>query len=46
MIRLLTTVFMLLIVGLLGFIGYIAVWDLPAPAVQVEKVIPDDRFPE
>jgi hypothetical protein len=24
---------------------YLAVWDIPAPRTQVEKVIPSDRFP-
>ncbi len=25
--------------------GVLLTWDIPAPTKQVEKVIPDDRFP-
>ncbi len=24
---------------------FLATWDIPAPTVKVEKVVPDDRFP-
>ncbi|MDJ0936783.1 MAG: hypothetical protein QNJ06_03070 [Kiloniellales bacterium] len=25
--------------------GVLLTWEIPAPTTQVEKVIPDDRFP-
>jgi hypothetical protein len=25
--------------------AFLSTWDIPAPNQQVEKVIPDDRFP-
>ena len=25
--------------------GFLLTWEIPAPTTQVEKVIPDDRFP-
>lgn len=46
MTRLLTMVFVLMTLILLGFIGYLAVWDMPAPSSRVEKIIPNDRFPD
>jgi hypothetical protein len=29
----------------LGGIGYLALWDAPAPAKHIEQTLPDDRFP-
>ena len=40
--------YIVLIVMLLAVVGgavFLATWDIPPPAEQVEKVIPDDRFP-
>ncbi len=35
----------LLFVGLVTGVVFLTTWDIPAPSVQVEKVIPDDKFP-
>jgi hypothetical protein len=35
----------LIVVILIGGAVFLATWDIPAPNQQVEKVIPDDRFP-
>jgi len=35
----------LIVVVLAGGAVFLATWDIPAPNQQVEKVIPDDRFP-
>jgi hypothetical protein len=32
-------------VVLLGGAMFLATWDIPAPTVKVETVIPDDRLP-
>jgi hypothetical protein len=39
--------FVLLVVCALIFGGaaFLATWDIPAPIVKIEKVLPDDRFP-
>ena len=34
-----------IVVVLIGGAVFLATWDIPAPNQQVEKVIPDDRFP-
>lgn len=34
-----------LAVVLVGGIGFLMTWDIPAPAQQVEHVIPDAHFP-
>jgi hypothetical protein len=34
------------IVILLGGGAFLAFWDIPAPSVKVEKVLPDARFPK
>ena len=31
---------------LLGGAAFLALWNPPAPSAQVEKVIPDARFPK
>ena len=28
-----------------GGAAFLATWDIPAPTAQVERVLPDDRFP-
>jgi hypothetical protein len=35
----------LLFVSLITGVVFLTTWDIPAPSVQVEKVIPDDTFP-
>jgi hypothetical protein len=35
----------LLVVVVAGGVGFLAVWDIPAPTAHVEHVIPDARFP-
>ena len=41
------TQFLLVIVVALLVIGgvFVLTWDIPPPLTEVEKVIPDDRFP-
>ena len=34
----------LIAVALVGGVAFLATWDMPAPKVTVEKVIPNDRF--
>ena len=37
---------LVLILGLLVLGGvFVLTWEIPPPSTQVEKVIPDDRFP-
>lgn len=36
----------LVIVVLLGGFGFLAIWEIPAPQQQIEKVLPDERFPK
>ena len=35
----------LLVVVVIGGVGFLMTWDIPAPAQHVERVIPDARFP-
>ncbi len=35
----------LVVVVLVAGAVFLATWDIPAPNQQIEKVIPDDRFP-
>ena len=40
---------LLVIVFVLGLVGgglLLAYWDIPVPTTQVEKVLPDARFPK
>lgn len=30
---------------LLGGAAFLAVWDIPPPTAEVERTLPDDRFP-
>ncbi|MGZ9021027.1 MAG: hypothetical protein ACXW3S_13930 [Rhodoplanes sp.] len=41
MVKVLVIVTLLVVVGGLGFL---ATWDIPAPQAAVEKVVPQDRF--
>ena len=34
-----------IVVVVVGGAVFLSTWDIPAPNQQVEKVIPDDRFP-
>lgn len=34
-----------LVVVITGGVGFLSVWDIPAPTAHVEHVIPDARFP-
>jgi hypothetical protein len=35
----------LLVLVIVGGIGFLMVWDIPAPTQHVERVIPDAKFP-
>ncbi len=35
----------LLLAALAGGGVFLATWDIPAPTTNVEKTLPDDRFP-
>lgn len=35
----------LVLAALAGGIHFLSRWDIPAPSVRVEKVIPDERLP-
>jgi hypothetical protein len=35
----------LLVVVLVGCVGFLMTWNIPAPSAHVERVIPDARFP-
>ena len=43
-----TTLLLLSLVVILVAAGglFIVTWEIPPPTVQVEKVLPDDRFPK
>lgn len=41
--RIVLFVFLLVVAG--GAV-FLATWDIPAPVADVERVIPDDRFPK
>jgi len=43
--RLSVTLIVLLVLLLAGGGVFLAMWKIPAPVANVEKVIPDDRFP-
>jgi hypothetical protein len=34
------------VVAVVGGGAFLAFWDIPAPTVKVEKVLPDARFPK
>jgi len=31
---------------LAGGVAFLAMWEIPAPSTTVQKVLPDDRFPQ
>ena len=37
-------VLVLIAVVVIGGVAFLATWDMPAPKVTTEKVIPNDRF--
>ena len=45
MSKLLLTVVAVIVVIIIGGGAFLMVWNIPAPTVHVEKVIPDARFP-
>ncbi len=45
MMRISTIVMVLLLAGLAGGAVFLATWEIPAPSAPVEKVIPNDQFP-
>jgi hypothetical protein len=38
-------VLIMVFLSLVGGAAFLATWDIPAPVKQVERVLPDDRFP-
>jgi hypothetical protein len=45
MSKLLLTVVAVIVVIIIGGGAFLMVWNIPAPTVRVETVIPDARFP-
>jgi len=43
--RLSFLVLVLILLGLAGIAVFLVTWDIPAPSTQIERVVPDDRFP-
>jgi len=46
MMRISTILMVLLLAGLVGGAIFLATWEIPAPSTPVEKVIPNDQFPD
>jgi hypothetical protein len=44
--KLYLTIFMILALAVAGGGVFLATWDIPPPASSVERVLPDDRFPQ
>ena len=38
-------VILVVLAVIVGGAVFLATWDIPAPVAEVERVIPDDRFP-
>ena len=38
-------ILILLLLGLGGGAAFLATWEIPAPVSNVEKVLPNDKFP-
>ncbi len=38
-------IFLLVAIIVIGGGAFLVTWDIPAPQHDVEKVLPDDRFP-
>jgi hypothetical protein len=45
MIKIAHLFIVLLLAGLIGGVVFLTTLNIPAPSSQVEKVIPDDKFP-
>ncbi len=45
MMRISTIMMVLIMAGLVGGAVFLATWEIPAPSAPVEKVMPDDQFP-
>ncbi len=45
MIKLLRILTILIVVTVLGGLGFFTFWDIPAPSKTVVKIIPDTQFP-
>ncbi|HTH98985.1 MAG TPA: hypothetical protein VL574_16330 [Stellaceae bacterium] len=43
--KLLLVLVALILVTIVGGVGYLAFANVPAPSTAVHKVLPDDRFP-
>ena len=43
--RMPVVILVLVLVAVAGGAGMLATWDIPAPVNNVEKVLPDERFP-
>jgi hypothetical protein len=39
-------VFLLVVIVIVGAVLFLSTWDIPAPSVEVEKVILNDKFPK
>ena len=37
--------FILFVIAIAGGVVFLATWDIPPPVQEVEKVLPNDRFP-
>lgn len=44
--KLSTLVFVLVVAILVGGGAFLATWDIPAPVNNVERTIPNDKFPK
>ncbi len=38
-------VFFVILLLIVGGMGFLATWDMPPPSTKIEKVLPNDRFP-
>jgi hypothetical protein len=45
MSRILSLLFVVILLALAGAVVFLGTWNLPAPTTRVEKLIPDDRLP-
>jgi len=41
-----TFVFLLVITIIIGGVAFVTSWDIPAPVNNIERTIPDDKFPK
>ncbi len=46
MINVSKIVLLVVLAAIVGTVVFLATWDMPAPSAEVERVIPDDRFPQ